>query len=179
MTLSGVLPVVQTPFHGDGALDETTLAGEVDWLCDVGADGVTFAMVSEVLRLSDAERRRAAEVLCKAVGGRGPVVISVCAESTAVAVALTQHAERAGAAAVMAMPPLHVALGTEELCNYFEAIIESSSLVTVLQDASGYVGNPIPVAVYRRLLDRYGDRVMFKPEAQPIGQRLSELHGAT
>jgi 4-hydroxy-tetrahydrodipicolinate synthase len=179
MTLHGVLPVVQTPFSPEGLLDESTLAKEVDWLFDAGADGITFAMVSEVLRLSDAERRRATEVLCAATAGRGPVVISVCAESTVLAVGLAQHAQQAGAEAVIAVPPLHVPLGTAELRTHFEAIADSTPLVMVVQDASGYVGPPIPTSVYGELFDRYGDRVMFKPEAQPIGPRLSALLAAT
>lgn len=179
MTLRGVLPVVQTPFSPDGLLDESALAKEVDWLFDAGADGITFAMVSEVLRLSDVERRRAAEVLCAAAAGRGPVIISVCAESTMLAVGLAKHAQQAGADAIIAVPPLHVALGATELRTYFEAIADSTSLVMVVQDASGYVGQPIPIAVYGELFDRYGDRVTFKPEAQPVGPQLSALLAVT
>lgn len=177
--VAGVLPVVQTPFTATGDIDEAALANEVDWLFDAGADGVTFAMVSEVLRLSDTERRRAAEVLCTAAKARGPVVISVCAESTSVAVGLAVHAEGAGADAVMAVPPLHVSVDAAELGAYFEKIADATALVVVVQDASGYVGQAIPAAVYGELHDRYGERVMFKPEAQPIGQRLSQLLAVT
>jgi len=49
----------------------------------------------------------------------------------------------------------------------------------IVQDASGYVGRPIPLSLYGRLLDEYGDRVYFKPEATPIGPRLSALRDAT
>ena len=48
--LAGVLPVVQTPFTADDAVDESVLTAEADWLFAQGADGLTFAMVSEILR---------------------------------------------------------------------------------------------------------------------------------
>ncbi len=48
-----------------------------------------------------------------------------------------------------------------------------------MQDASGYVGRPLPISLLARLLDEYGERVLFKPEATPIGPRLSELLAAT
>lgn len=56
--LAGVLPVLQMPYHADASVDEAVLEQEVDWLLEQGVDGVTVAMVSEVLRLSDADRER-------------------------------------------------------------------------------------------------------------------------
>jgi len=50
----------------------------------------------------------------------------------------------------------------------------------IVQDASGYVGQAIPLEVYVQLLDRYGaDKILFKPEAAPIGPNLSLLRDAT
>ena len=40
----------------------------------------------------------------------------------------------------------------------------------IVQDASGYVGRPMPIAMQAKLLDQFGpDRVLYKPEASPIG----------
>jgi 4-hydroxy-tetrahydrodipicolinate synthase len=63
--LSGVLPVFQTPFHDDESIDFDTLAGEIDWLYDQGANGLVMAMVSEVLRLSTDEREQVAVFVCE------------------------------------------------------------------------------------------------------------------
>ena len=50
----------------------------------------------------------------------------------------------------------------------------------IVQDASGYVGQAIPLAVYVELLERYGpEKILFKPEASPIGPNLSALRDAT
>lgn len=49
-----------------------------------------------------------------------------------------------------------------------------------MQDASGYVGQSIPIGVCVQLLERYGpEKILFKPEAAPNGPTLSALRDAT
>ena len=175
-----VLPVLQMPYHEDETIDFETLSLEIDWLYERGADGVVLAMVSEWLRLNDEERRNICEHVVKKNAGRGSVTVSVSAESTFVAVAQARHAEQSGATAVMAIPPLSVALPESELLAYYRRIIESVQIPVIAQDASGYVGMPMPVSALSTLLDEYGpQRVLFKPEATPIGPKLTELREAT
>jgi 4-hydroxy-tetrahydrodipicolinate synthase len=178
--LRGVLPVLQTPYHTDETIDLATLEKEVVWLYDSGADGIVMAMVSETLRLSSVEREGLAEAACKFGSSRGVVVISVGAESSKVAEHYARHAETAGADAVMAIPPVSVILGEVELAAYYARIIQAISIPVIVQDASGYVGRPMSIAMQAQLLDEFGpERVMFKPEASPIVPRLIELLNAT
>lgn len=180
VALRGVLPVLATPFAADWSIDEDALRAEVEWVLAQGADGVVLAMVSEVLRLATDEREHFADVVCKQVAGRGPVVVSVGAESTAVALRLARSAEAAGADALMAVPPIIVALDDAGIEAYFEAILATTRLPLIVQDASGYVGRPIALDLQARLLDAHGpERVLFKPEAVPIGPRLSALREFT
>jgi 4-hydroxy-tetrahydrodipicolinate synthase len=73
-----------------------------------------------------------------------------------------------------------VRLPPAAVVDYFRGIAESVSLPLVVQDASGYVGQPIPHAACVDLLDRYGpDKILFKPEASPLGPNLSALRDAT
>ena len=178
--LSGVLSVFQTPFHEDEAIDWKTLEKELHWLVESGSQGVVMAMVSEVLRLSTNERRDMAEFVCRTMGKHAPAVISVGAESTHAAIELAQHAESSGAAAVMAIPPISIAIGEAEQLRYFGRVIQAINIPLIVQDASGYVGTMLPVSTQARLLAEYGaDRVLFKPEATPIGPILSELRDQT
>lgn len=178
--LRGVFPVFQTPWHEDETLDLQTLEREIDWLFAEGADGIVFAMVSEVLRLSSEEREQLAEAACRLARGRGAVVISVGAESIKLAERFARHAAAAGADAVMAIPPVSIGLGEAELLAYYTRILQATHLPLIVQDASGYVGKPMPIAMQARLLDEHGpERVLYKPEASPIGPKLSELRDAT
>jgi 4-hydroxy-tetrahydrodipicolinate synthase len=178
--LRGVLPVFQTPYHADETIDFATLEREIAWLCDAGADGIVLAMVSEALRLSSEERMELAEAACKFGKPRGVVVISVGAESSKVVERYANHAQVIGADAVMAIPPVSVTLGEAELAGYYARLINEVSIPVIVQDASGYVGRPMSIAMQARLLDEFGpQRVLFKPEATPIVPRLVELQQTT
>ena len=179
-TFAGVLPVFQTPFLDDESIDWQTLEGELNWLFDRGADAVVMALASELLRLSGNERERMAEFVCDRMGSRGPVIVSVGAESSVVAERFARHAESCGAAAVMAIPPISVSPNASELGGYYERLLRATTIPLIIQDASGYVGKVIPLDLQARLLDEHGpERVLFKPEAVPIGPRLTELLDAT
>ncbi len=179
-SLTGVYPVISTPFSDSDEIDVAILQREIDWLINCGVDGLTIAMVSEVLRLSESERRTLAEITVSHAAGRVPVITSVGAETTRLAVAYAQHAQEIGASAVMAIAPMAVALPDEQITTYFRHIIESIDIPVVVQDASGYLGRALPISLYVDLIDNYGaDRVYVKPEAAPIGQRLSALRDAS
>ncbi|MFT5323222.1 MAG: dihydrodipicolinate synthase/N-acetylneuraminate lyase [Planctomycetaceae bacterium] len=173
--IAGVLPVFQTPFHADESIDFATLDREIDWLFKNGADGVVMAMVSETLRLSTDERRQVAAHVCGKVGERGVTIISVGSESTHTSVALARDAEAVGADALMAIPPVATAATEEELAGYFEQIIKATSIPLIVQDASGYVGKPMRIRLQAAMLDQFPDRVLYKPEAEPVVGRLREL----
>jgi dihydrodipicolinate synthase/N-acetylneuraminate lyase len=179
-TLAGVLPIVHVPFDADDRIDRSDLAREVDWVYAVGADGLGTGMVSEVVRLTADERRRLTEWLVELSAGRGAVFASVGSESIAQATAHAVDAERAGCDAVMAVPPMTSRLSAAKLVAYFRAIAESVAVPLIVQDASGYLGHSIPLSVYVELLDRYGpEKIVFKPEAAPLGPNLSALRDAT
>ena len=177
--LRGVLPVFQTPYNDDESLDFGTLGHEIEWLYDEGAQGIVMAMVSEILRLSSQERQELAEQACRFGRERGVVVISVGAESGHTAERFARQAQDVGADALMAIPPVSIVPLEVEVLRYYERIIKAVDLPVIVQDASGYVGKPMPVALQARILAEFGQRVLFKPEGAPIGPRLSELLEAT
>lgn len=178
--LSGVLAIAQTPFTDSDEIDVVALKREIDFGFSVGIDGVGTGMVSELLRLSPDERGRLTALLVECVAGRGAVFAGVGSESTRTTVALAQQAQSLGCDAVMAPPPTTVRLGAAALVEHYRALADAISVPVIVQDASGYVGQSIPMSVYTELLDRYGqERIVFKPEAQPIGPNLSALRDAT
>jgi len=178
--IAGVLPVVHTPFHDDDSIDFDSLERLVDWAFQQGAHGCCTGMVSELIRLTFDERQALTRTLGAISRGRGAMVIGVGAESTKQAVQYARCAEESGCDAIMAIPPMSSALPPDAVLEYFCGLADAVSLPLIVQDASSYVGQEIPIAVSNELLQRYGeDKVMFKPEASPIGPKLSELRDAT
>lgn len=179
-TIAGVLPVVHTPFLDDDTIDWESLDRQIDWAFASGADGYCTGMVSELLRLTYHERIELTKRLGELNRGRGVVVIGVGAESTKQAIEYGRCAEEAGCDAIMAIPPISTALPVQQTFDYFRDVAEAVSLPLIVQDASSYVGQEIPLSVSTELLARFGsEKVLFKPEASPIGPKLSELRDAT
>ena len=178
--IAGVLTVLQTPFTVDDEIDFDVLHAEIGWVDEQGVDGVVVGMVSEFLRLSSEERDALAVAVCEGARERGLAsVISVGAESTHTAVRHAVAAQQAGATGLMAIPPVTTALGEGEVIGYFQGILDATSIPLVVQDASGYVGRAMSIDAQKRLFDLAPDRVMFKPEANPVGPLMSALIGAT
>jgi 4-hydroxy-tetrahydrodipicolinate synthase len=168
--LHGVLPALITPFTDDGAaVDADALVAIVDRLVAAGAAGlVPGGSTGEFTTLSNAERREVIEVTVEAAAGRVPVVAGAGALSTRETVELSRHAERAGAAAVMVVPPFYEALGWRELLAHYTAVAEAISIPIMyynLPSASGVRLDPDQLRELRRvarvtsLKDTGGDAV--------------------
>ena len=178
--LAGVLAIAHTPFTEADEIDAPALKKAVDWTFAVGADGLGTGMVSETLKLTADERVALAKMLVEFTAGRGPVFSAVGAESTKQSVIFAKAAANAGCDAVMAAPPLTGRLTEAHLVDHFRAIADAIPIPVVVQDASGYVGQSIPIAACVKLLEQYGpDKMLFKPEAAPNGPTLSALRDAT
>ena len=178
--LQGVLPIVHTPFDSNDQIDSVALKSEIDWIYSVGADGFGTGMVSEILRLTYEERQSLTEQIVEFSNGRGAVFAAVGAESGKQALAYAQFAEKADCDAVMAAPPLSSRLSADSLLDYYRTLADGIGIPVIVQDASSYVGSSIPLEVYVKLLDWFGeDKILFKPEASPIGPNLSALRDAT
>lgn len=178
--LRGVLPILHVPFLDDDQFDLASLRREIDWIYSLGANGIGTGMVTELLRLTSEERLELTRLLVEITAGRGATFAGVGAESTRQAVVLASAAEKAGCDAVMATPPALSRLPETALFDHFAALADAIEIPVIVQDASGYIGQAIGVAVYVRLLDRFGaDKILFKPEAAPLGPNLSALRDAT
>jgi len=132
ITFEGVLPALITPFTADGAVDEVALRALVASSVEAGVGGlVATGSTGEVASLDQGERRLVLETVIDAAAGSVPVVAGTTALTTADAIDLGIHAEQAGAAAVMVMPPFHGAPTWRETLAHFEAIADRISIPIV------------------------------------------------
>ncbi len=73
----GVWPVMLTPFHRDGAIDEPGLRVLVDWYINSGVNGLfASCQSSEIFNMTMEERIRVADITVSQAAGRVPVVAS-------------------------------------------------------------------------------------------------------
>src|ERR671927_232031 len=149
----GVLPALITPFSADGgALDTGALAAIVDRLIGAGVGGlVPGGSTGEFTTLSNAERRELIEATVEAAAGRVPVVAGTGALSTKETVELSVHAEQAGAAAVMIVPPLYDALSWRELQAHYTAVADAIGIPIMYYNLPSATGVTLTAAQLREL----------------------------
>ena len=179
----GVLPALITPFTDDGdAIDARALAAIVDRLVAAGVGGlVPGGSTGEFTTLTSGERRQLVEITVEAAADRVPVVAGTGALSTRETVELSRNAERAGAAAVMIVPPFYDALSWRELLAHYTAVADaidvpimyynlpSASGVTLTADQLRELGERARVTC---LKDTGGDAVAATELIQTDGPTL-------
>src|SRR5260370_29278164 len=102
--ISGVCPVLATPFDDDGVPDAAGLARIAEFAIRCGADAVVYpGVASEVEQLSDAERNRLLDVLATAVHRRVPLIVGATAAQLPATIHHLHKAASLGAAAAMVM----------------------------------------------------------------------------
>ncbi|MFI6370109.1 4-hydroxy-tetrahydrodipicolinate synthase [Streptomyces sp. NPDC050546] len=139
--LSGVLTALATPFAPDGEIDEKTLRRLVDRSVDGGVDGVVACgSTGEFAAMSGTERRHLLETVVDQTAGRVPVIAQTGALSTREAVALSRHAQSAGASVLMVVAPYYEPLTLEETLRYLRTVADAVDIPVMLYNLPGATG---------------------------------------
>src|SRR5687767_3698274 len=105
--LRGSLTALVTPFQ-NGSVDESAFRELVDWQIAEGTNGlVPVGTTGESPTLTHEEHKHVVEWCVDQAKGRVPVVAGAGSNSTAEAVSLAKHAEKAGADAVLVVTPYY------------------------------------------------------------------------
>jgi 4-hydroxy-tetrahydrodipicolinate synthase len=149
----GVLPALITPFSDDGSeIDSEALAAIVERLIGAGVAGlVPGGSTGEFTTLSHRERRDLIETTVRAAAGRVPVVAGTGALSTRETVELSVHAEQAGAAAVMIVPPFYEALSWRELLAHYTTVAAAIEIPIMYYNLPSASGVKLTAAQFREL----------------------------
>jgi 4-hydroxy-tetrahydrodipicolinate synthase len=121
-SFKGSFTALVTPFS-NGSLDEKAFRGLVDWQIAEGTKGlVPVGTTGESPTLSHAEHRQVVEWCIEQTKGRVPIIAGSGSNSTREAIELSQHAEKAGADAVLIVTPYYNKPTQEGLYQHFKAI---------------------------------------------------------
>lgn len=166
--LFGVVPILLTPFHDDGSIDEPSLRNEVDWTIDGGAHGLGIALGSEIFKLTEFERDQVISIVIDQARDRVPVVVNTGAVATDLAVFYSRRAQDLGAAAVMVTPP-GPGVKAAQIIEYFQAISRAVPLPIVLQDTSA---TPLAAELIRSIGEQVEWATYAKVESLPPADQV-------
>ena len=182
----GAITALITPFK-NGALDEAALQSLVDWQITEGIHGlVPVGTTGESPTLSHAEHERAVEVVIEAADKRVPIIAGAGSNATAEAIAFTQHAEKAGADAVLHVTPYYNKPTQEGLVAQFEAIAENTALPIILYNIPGRsivdmtpdtMGRLAEIKNIVGVKDATADMARIAQQAQTCGADFIQLSG--
>lgn len=111
LNLKGLAAPAFTPMHADGLLDLSRVEQQAEHLLHQGVIGVFVGgTTGEGLSLTAAERCQLTERWCAVAGKRLPVIVHVGHNSIPDARELAAHAQKTGAAAIVAVPPFYLDL---------------------------------------------------------------------
>jgi 4-hydroxy-tetrahydrodipicolinate synthase len=177
--LTGVFPVVPTPFAPDGTVDSASFERIVDFALETGVDGLVFpGMASEVETLSADERSTLVRHLGARVNGRVPIIAGASDADPARAAEHAEVGRAAGAVAAMVMAPASIGRNVDGQIAFFAAVARGTKAAIMLQNAPPPMGAgllPDEVAAIARGVEA----VRFvKEETQPCGQNVSRILSA-
>mgnify|MGYP001163560297 FL=1 len=175
--ITGLVPILQTPFDSTGLIDTEALRRVVDYNIEAGVDGLGIALASEVQLFNESERDQLLKTAVDQSNGRVPVVMNTGAIGTDLAVHYSRKAEELGADAVMLTPPgSKVASGNPEVTKqYFRDIASSVNIAMVIQDVEFA---QVPPAMVAELASECAEIVACKMETPPTAPRIAATFDA-
>lgn len=128
----GSMTALVTPFK-NGAVDEKAFRDLIDWQIAEGTSGlVPVGTTGESPTLSHEEHHRVVEICIDQAKGRVPVIAGAGSNSTREAVELAQHAEKAGADAVLVVTPYYNKPTQEGMYQHFKAVNDAIGIPIII-----------------------------------------------
>ena len=173
--LSGVIPVLPTPFFDDGSVDEPSLRRLVRYLIDCGVDGITYpGVASEFAELSIEERVRLTHAVLDEVNQRVPVVVGLTTPGLDEAKDLLQALGPLNGVSALMVADLPQKNVTQQI-EFFSELAKQSSCPIMLQNVPAPVGAGLAAADVLAVVRAVSAIAYVKEETLPSGQRLTQV----
>ncbi len=133
----GAITALITPFK-DGKVDEKAYQAFIEWQINEGIHGlVPCGTTGESPTLTHEEHNRVIELCVEVAKGRVPVIAGTGSNSTEEAVALSVHAEKCGADAVLVAAPYYNKPNQEGLFQHYKAINDAINIPIITYNIPG------------------------------------------
>ena len=129
MKFKGVMPALVSPLDANENINVPVLNQLLTDLLAKGADGFYLCgATGEGIAIDPEQRMVLAEEAIKTVDGRKPCIVQVASGNFEDAIRLAKHAEKVGAAAISATPPLFFSYDKDDVYNYYKKLADAVSI---------------------------------------------------
>lgn len=134
----GAITALITPFDQNDAIDEKALQDLIEWQIAEGINGlVPVGTTGESPTLSHDEHKRVIELCVAHANKRVPIIAGAGSNSTDEALELAQHAQKAGADAVLVVTPYYNKPDQRGLYAHFSTIAKAITLPLIIYNIPG------------------------------------------
>jgi len=182
----GSFTALVTPFKDD-ALDQKAFRDLVEWQIGEGTNGlVPVGTTGESPTLSHDEHNQVIEWCVDQARGRVPVIAGAGSNSTREAIELSQHAEKAGADAVLIVTPYYNKPTQEGLYQHYKAINDAIGIPIIIYNIPGRSVIDMSVETMKRLYeltniagvkDATANMVRVSQQRAALGEGFNQLSG--
>src|ERR1700750_2910839 len=182
----GSFTALVTPFK-NGSVDEAAFRGLVNWQISEGTNGlVPVGTTGESPTLSHDEHKSVVECCSDRPAGRVPVIAGAGSNSTKEAIELAEHAEKAGADAVLVVTPYYNKPTQEGLYQHFKAINDAIGIQIIIYNIPARSVIDMSVDTMKRLYelkniagvkDATANMVRVSQQRSELGPDFNQLSG--
>src|SRR5580704_1450842 len=182
----GSFTALVTPFK-NGSLHEAAFRGLVNWQIAEGTNGlVPVGTTGESPTVSHDEHKRVVEWCIEEADGRVPVIAGAGSNSTREAIELAEHAEKAGANAVLVVTPYYNKPTQEGMYQHFKAINDAIGIPIIIYNIPPRSVVDMSVDTMKRLFelkniagvkDATANMVRVSQQRASLGDDFNQLSG--
>ena len=167
--LKGSYTPIVTPFR-NGEIDQDAYATLIDYQIEQGGHGVLVnGTTAEPSTLSVSERNRLVDIAVEITAGRVPVVAATGSQSHAETIALTDHAQKAGADALLIVTPYYIRPPQQGLVAYYADLGARTDLPLMIYHIPGRTAVAVTVETLQRIADQVSHFVGMKHAVNDLG----------
>ncbi len=177
--LTGIAPILFTPFDENGAVDEAGLRRIVRFEVDGGVHAIGInGFASEAYKMTDDERRQTVAIVASELAGALPLIIGIAPNSLDAAVQQSRKFAQYQPAALMTLPPPTMDNGAQALVEFYVEFGNASESPIILQQAphiAQYRHTELPAEALAEIADRAPAVATFKLEGPGSAAKMKEL----
>ncbi|MEN8208033.1 MAG: 4-hydroxy-tetrahydrodipicolinate synthase [Candidatus Fermentibacteria bacterium] len=145
---SGAITALVTPFR-NGAVDEDSLKGLVNWQIEKGIDGLlACGCTGEAATLTTPEQLLVIEKVLEAAEGRVPVIAGTGTNATASSIALSREADAMGVDGVLLITPYYNKPTPRGQIEHYTRVADAVNCPVILYNVPGRTGsNMLPSTI--------------------------------
>lgn len=177
--LSGIIPIIPTPFEADEGVAWPVLRRFVEFACRSGAAAICLpAYASEFYKLSEDERERAVSEAVEQAAKRLPVIGQVNTAGARLAMESIERLESCGVDGICIAVPRMFALQESDIERYLSRALFRAKVPVIIQDFHPS-GGTISAGLIKRISQNHAQLQFVKLEEPMLADKIGMIREQT